>query len=407
MTSVEDALRIFFEALPPTRLETVTSSLPSALNRVLAEDVTAKTNLPRFDKAAVDGYAVKAIDSVDATDLEPRTLQITTGKTIDSKQAKQVWTGKPIPRGANAVVMLENIKQVRNNITIWNPLTPGENISKTGEDVQKGEIVLKAGARLKPQHLGLLSSLGMDTVNVFRKPKISILATGNEIVELGRKLGKYQVFDVNRLLLSSLCQELGVEPLDFGIAKDDVCEISEKLKSALKRSDAVLTSGGTSVGGSDLVPDAINRIGKPGIIVHGMAIRPAMPTALAVVLDKPVIILPGNPVAAMIGFEVFAMPLIGKLLGLTNVESRSLLNAKASKGFATTLGRKSYVRVRVSKRGNEFFAEPISTRGSSRISTMTKANGYVVVPESREGIQKGELVLVQLFDSIEMGNPHV
>jgi molybdopterin molybdotransferase len=388
-------------------LETITSPLPSALNLVLAEDVIANTNLPRFDRSAVDGYAVKAIDTIDATQLEPRTLQISNEKTIDSKQTKQVSTGKPIPKGTDAVIMLEKIKQIRDKITIRNPTTPGQNISRTGEDVQKGEIAVEAGTRLKPQHLGLLSSLGIDTVNVFRKPKISILATGNELVELGRELGENQVFDVNRLVLSSLCRELGVEPLDLGIAKDDLCEIAAKLKSGLEKSDAVLTSGGTSVGGSDLVPDAIDRIGKPGTIVHGVAIRPAMPTALAIVLGKPVIILPGNPVAAMIGFEVFAIPLIGKLVGQKNVESRYSLKAKMSKGVATTLGRRSFVRVKVSKMDEEFLAEPISARGSSRISTMSRANGYVIVPENREGVQKGELVLVQLFDSIKRDDPHV
>jgi molybdopterin molybdotransferase len=249
----------------------------------------------------------------------------------------------------------------------------------------------------------LIAALGIGEVEVFEKPKIAIIATGNELVEVGQKPRTDQVFEVNRLVISALCRELGAETVDLGIAKDDFHDILEKLKKGLKMADGVITTGGTSVGASDLVPEAVDKIGKPGVIVHGVAMRPAMPTALAVADQKPIIILSGNPVAAMFGFEVFARPLIFRLLGLKHEERRPMVEAKTTRKIASALGRKTFVRVHVFQHNDEFRAEPVSARGSGIISTMTRANGYVVVPENREGLAEGEIVSVCLFDSIDVG----
>ena len=204
-----------------------------------------------------------------------------------------------------------------------------------------------------------------------------------------------------------MCRELDAEPVDLGIVKDDEDEILGKLKIGFEMADVVMTTGGTSVGVSDLVPEVVNKIGKPGVIVHGVAMRPAMPSALAIVDGKPMIILSGNPVAAMIGFEVFARPLICRMLGLEKEERRLTVKAKITRRVSTVLGRKTFVRVRVLQRFGEFFAEPISARGSGIISTMTKANGYVVVPENREGLEEGEAVSVYLFDNVEVVDENV
>jgi molybdopterin molybdotransferase len=391
---------MFFAALRFKSLKTARISLGSALNRVLAEDVIAKVDLPRFDRSAVDGYAVKAEETFGATQSKPKIMRLTNGDAVANNGAKQVWTGNPVPKNANAVVMLEDIAQVKDRIRVWSPVTPGENVSKRGEDVRDGGVAAEVGTRLEPQHLGLIGALGVSDVEVFEKPRIAILATGNELVELGRRLRESQIFDVNRLVISSLCSKLGADTLDLGIARDDVGEISEKLRLGIGKADALITSGGTSVGGSDLVPDAVDKIGKPGVVVHGVAMRPAMPTALAVVDGKPVLVLPGNPVAAMIGFEVFARPLICKMLGMKRAEARFEVQAKVTRRMATTLGRRNYVRVCVSRIRGELRAEPISARGSSMISTMTRANGYVVVHEDREGLEEGESVPVQMFDYV-------
>lgn len=407
LTSVDEALQMFFNTLRIKKLKAVVVPLHSALNRVLAEDIIARENLPRFDRSAVDGYAVRAEDTFEASQFKPKTLRITEEDGVGGKQAKQVWTGNPIPKGANAVVMLENTKPINGEVEVWVSVTPGENVSKKGEDVRKGEVAAKAGTRLKPQHLGLIAALGIAEAKVVERPKIAILATGNELVEIGGKPREDQIFEVNRLILSALCRELDAEPVDLGIVKDDEDEILGKLKIGFEMADVVMTSGGTSVGISDFVPEVVNTIGKPGVIVHGVAMRPAMPSALAIVDGKPMIILSGNPVAAMIGFEVFARPLICRMLGLEKEERRLTVKAKIMRRVSTVLGRKTFVRVRVLQRFGEFFAEPISARGSGIISTMTKANGYVVVPENREGLEKGEAVSVYLFDNVEVADENV
>jgi molybdopterin molybdotransferase len=407
LTSIEKALQLFFDNLRIDKLNRVAVPLHEGLNRVLAEDIIAKENVPRFDRSAVDGYAVKAEDTFEASQFKPKTLQITEGEEIGGKQAKQMWTGNPIPKGANAVIMLENAKPINGEVEVWISVPPGKNVSKKGEDIQKGNVAVKAGTRLKPQHLGLIATLGIAEVKVVERPKIAILATGNELVEIGSKPREGQIFDVNRIILSALCCELGAEPVDLGIVKDNMNEILGKLKIGLKVANIVMTTGGTSVGVSDLVPEVVNKIGKPGVIVHGMAMRPAMPSALAIVDGKPIIILSGNPVAAMIGFEVFARPLICRMLGLEKEEHRLSVKAKITKKISTVLGRKTFVRVRVLQRNGEFFAEPLSTRGSGIISTMTKANGYVIVSENREGLKEGEFIPVYLFDAVEVSDEDV
>jgi molybdopterin molybdotransferase len=403
LTSVDDALSIFYGKMQIKKPETACIPLHSALNRVLAEDIIAEEDLPRFDKSAVDGYAVEAGETSKASQFKPKTFLITDRSEIHKGQTKKVWTGNPIPKNANAVLMLENAKLIGDRIEAWSSLTPGENVSKKGEDVRKGEVAVKAGTRSRPHHLGLIGALGISNVQVFEKPKIAVLATGNELVEANCELQEGQVFEVNRLVISALCRELSAEPIDLGIAKDDFNEICERLKTGLEIADMVITTGGTSVGVSDLVPEAVNKIGKPGVIVHGVAMRPAMPTALAMVHGKPIIVLSGNPVAAMFGFEVFARPLICKLMGLRKDEPRQTVKAEMMKKIVSALGRKTFVRVHVFQRNGEFFAEPISVRGSGIISTITRANGYVVVPENREGLTEGESVLVHLFDNVEAG----
>ena len=173
-----------------------------------------------------------------------------------------------------------------------------------------------------------------------------------------------------------MCRELGAETTDYGIAKDNVDEIADKIQKALKTQDAVITTGGTSVGGLDLVPDAVNKLGKPGVIVHGVALRPAMPTAVAMLEGKPVLILSGNPVAAIVGFEVFGRPMVCRLLGMSKTEPRPMLKATLTRRVASALGRKTYVRVHVTLKGGEFYAEPVSAKGSGSISTMTQSNGF-------------------------------
>ncbi|MFQ6080410.1 MAG: gephyrin-like molybdotransferase Glp [Candidatus Bathyarchaeia archaeon] len=399
LTGVDEALSTFLKELRLERLTSVRVPLHGALGRVLAEDAMAESDLPPFDRSAVDGYALRAKDTFEASQVSPKVLRLTKEGRIDEGEARQIWTGSPLPRGADAVVMLEHTKRVRGGIQVWNPVTPGHNVSRRGEDVERGEVAIKEGTRLKPHHLGLLAALGRTHVSVVEKPRVAILSTGSELVELGCKPKPAQVVDVNRLILSGLCVELGAEPLDLGIARDDLNEIKAKIQEGIDKADVVLTTGGTSVGYADLVPTAINQVAAPGVIVHGIAMRPAMPTALAILHGKPIIALSGNPVAAMIGFEVFTRPLILKLLGIES-EPRPVLRARLTRRVPSVLGRRVFLRVRAFEREGEFLAEPIRIKGAGVLTTMTKANGYVIIPEDREGLLEGEPVTVHLFDRV-------
>ena len=401
LTLTDQALQLWFSALQIGRPKMTKISLQVALGRVLAEDIVAHEDLPRFDKSAMDGYALKSADTVSASQSKPAIFQLTENQEIEGKQAKQIWTGNPIPKGADAVVMLENTRKDEGKLEVWSQLALNANVSKTGEDINKGNVVAKAGARLNPYHIGLAAALGYSQLKVAQKPKIGILATGNELAEVGTKLSGNLIYDSNKIMIANVCKELGAETTDYGIAKDNVDEIADKIKEALKTQDAVITTGGTSVGGLDLVPDAINKLGKPGVIVHGVALRPAMPTSVGMLEGKPVLILSGNPVASIIGFEVFGRPMVCTLLGMSKTEPRPMLKASLSRNVASVLGRKTYVRVKVSLRGGEFIAEPVSAKGSGLISTMTQSNGFVAVPENREGISEGETVIVHMFGSLE------
>ncbi|MDH5779340.1 MAG: molybdopterin molybdotransferase MoeA [Candidatus Bathyarchaeota archaeon] len=399
LTNIDDALSIFLRKLKPKRLEPEQVQISMGLGRVTAEDVVAENDLPPFDRSAVDGYAVRAQDTFGASQFKPRMVRVIKDEKIDEKEAREIWTGNPLSGGADSVIMLEHTKRKDGEIEVWNPVTPGENVSKMGEDVRKGQIAVKSGTRLKPHHIGLLAALGMTHVAVVRKPTIAILSTGDELVDLGHKPKMNQVMDVNRLILSSMCQELGAEAIDLGIAKDDISEIGARIREGLGKADMLITTGGTSVGYDDFVPTAIDQMGRPGVVVHGIAMRPAMPTALAIVQGKPVIVLSGNPVAAMIGFEVFVRELVLRLLGIES-EPRPMLRARLTRKVPSALGRRVFLRVQVFEKDGAFWAEPVRVKGSGILSTMTKANGYVMIPETREGLDRGESVTVHLFDRI-------
>ncbi|TRO52507.1 molybdopterin molybdotransferase MoeA [Candidatus Bathyarchaeota archaeon] len=401
LTFVNDALEKWFNVLQIEKPRESAVPLNRALNRILVADVIAKEDLPRFDKSAVDGYAVKSTETIGASQFKPFMFQITESEVVGSKQARQIWTGNAIPKGANAVVMIEHTKKIDGNLEVGIQVATGGNVSRKGEDVKKDERILRAGTRLTPYHLALLAAMGKNEIQVSKKPLVAILATGNELADVGSELLGNQIFDSNRVMLAAMCREIGAEPVDLGIAKDDMTEIGEKLKQGLHDCDVVITTGGTSVGGLDLVPDVVNNSGKPGVVVHGLALRPAMPTAVAALNGKPVLILSGNPVAAVIGFEVFARPLICRMLGMGIEEPRLSVNAVMTRNVAAALGRRTFVRVRVVRKNGEFHAEPVSARGSGAISTMTRANGFVVVPENRGGIIEGEIMLVRLFGTVE------
>lgn len=400
LTNVDEALSMFLKALKPKRLGAERVSVEEALGRVAAEDILAPDDLPSVDRSAVDGYAVRSEDTSEASQFKPKKLRLIHRGAVGRGQAMRIWTGNPLPRGATAVIMLEQTRQLKGgSIEVITAVTPGENVSRKAEDIKKGEVAVQSGARLQPHHIGFVVALGITNINVVRKPRIALLSTGNELVEFGRKPRTDQVVNSNRFVIAGLCQESGAEPLYLGIAKDNEDEIGKLIIDGLEKADVVITTGGTSVGEADLVPIVVSKLSKPGIIVHGVAMRPGMPTALGILKGKPIFILSGNPVAAIIGFEVFARPTIQKLLGVED-EPRPMARAKLTKRVAGALGRRVYLRVKAFEKAGELFAEPIRTRGSALYSTMTKANGFVIIPEDLEGLDESETVTVHLFSSL-------
>ena len=400
LTSIDKSWEKFLARLQPQRLDTVSLPLQEIHGRVIANHVRVERDLPSFNRSAVDGYALRAQDIDGASQLHPKILRLVKKSYVKEGETIEIWTGNALPKGANAVVMLEHVRKTGREIEISKPLTPGANFSKQGEDLKKKEIAVKAGTRLKPHHIGLLAASGLRRVEVVRKPEVAILATGNEVVALGSDPEPNKIIDANTIMLSGMCSELGAEAFSLGISRDSEKEIESKIKEGLKKADLIITTGGTSVGLHDLIPEVIKNIAPHSIIVHGIAMRPGMPTALAILEKKPVIICSGNPVAALIGFEVFARPLIQKMLGVKN-EERHRLRARLTRRVAGVLGRAVFLRVKVHVKEGELWAEPIRAKGSGIFTTVTRANGYVIIPTDREGLGEKEWVEVHLFDYIQ------
>jgi molybdopterin molybdotransferase len=399
LTKVEEARRRFFENIRIAEKQHEMISAFDALGRYAAAEIKAMEDVPAFDRSAMDGYALHSADTTGASTISPVTLRLTDGDPLEKGYAKRVWTGSPVPKDADSVVMLEHAKERDGEVLIMMQAFPSMNVSHRGEDWKKGETIAGKGSRLRPQDIGAIVSAGHITVEVFKKPRVGILSTGDELVEYGRRTGLGQVVDSNKIVLGHMVREVGGEPLNLGIARDQVEEIAARLRVGLETCDLILTTGGTSTGHSDLVVDACKQLGDPGVVVHGVALRPGRPTGLVSIHGKPIITLPGNPAACMIGFEFFARPLIQRML--CTREDRPTVKARLTRVIPSTLGQRTVARVRVFERAGQVFAEPIVTSGASLLKPMVRANGYVEIAEDLEGLEEGEEVQVRLWSGVE------
>jgi molybdenum cofactor synthesis domain-containing protein len=409
LTSTREALKTLTSRLPENVLEIESIPLSSALHRVLGEDLYSPIDVPAFDRAAMDGYAVRAEDTYSASVSSPILLRVVGETSVPGMvsmrkgEASLVVTGGQMPQGADAVVMIEYGKQSSDGaVEVSTEVHPAENVSRIGEDVRKGTLVLKAGQRLLPQDLGMLVCLGFDRVRVKRRPKIAVLSTGNEIHD-GPSASSGKVPDVNRPTLLNAVRELGCEPIDLGIAADEFDAIHGKLKQAIASADIILVTAGTSVGPRDFVPQVINGLGKPGLLVHGVAMRPSMPTGLGIIDGKPIFSLPGYPVSAYLAFLEFIPPLVDHLLG-TKALPTPVVRAKLARRVTGVLGSRTYIRVRVVEHEESVYAEPVSVSGAGILSSLVRSNGFIIVPENVEGYEEGEMVEVELFRPVESGN---
>ena len=411
LTRIEEALKHYFQTVEVKKLPSEETSILEAIGRVLAEDVKSEVDVPPFDRSAVDGYAVKAEDTHGASKTNPIVLDLTgTINAGDSSNAElkrsetiRVATGAHIPKDADAVVMLEYTEKLSNDrVEIYRPITSGYNVSKKGEDVKTGDVVLWRGTNLKPQDIGILAAIGRRDISVVKKPIVAVTSSGNELVEPRTQLETGKIVDINRYVLISAIKDVGGNPVDMGIIGDESGVLTDTISNGLERADMVLVSGGTSVGTRDLVPEVVNSIGKPGIIVHGIAMRPGMPTALAAIGSKPIILLPGHPVAALTAFNALVRPIIARLIGAPVKQMHNkIVRATVERRIPSRPGFRDFVRVIVHITPNGFIVEPVRVRGASVISSMVRANGILEIREEKEGVEAGEEVEVALFRRLE------
>ncbi len=406
--NVEEAWRSFLENVSIGKMNVEEVNLTESLDRVLGSDVFSTTNIPFFDRAAMDGYAVKAKNTFGASKTSPVILKIVgnveAGKpsnlTVGEMEAVKVFTGAPLPKGADAVVMVEYTEVLgEDKLIVYSSVPAGANVSKAGEDVKVGEKVLSRGTVLSPYDLSLLAALGLKKVRVFCKPKVAVFSVGSELVEPkdGETPSIGKIFDSNRYFLLSAIKKIGGEPVDLGIVSDDVELIKLKLLEASEKADLILVCGGTSVGEKDFVPQAVNQTKNSKVIVHGVSIRPGKPTALALVNGKPAVLLPGYPVSTMVAFHVFVKRIFCEMLDIPYQKYERIIKAKVTKDIPSTLGTMDFVRVSLKNVDRKLYAEPIRVSGAGVISSMVKADGFIVIPKNREGLKEGEEVEVILF----------
>ena len=399
--SVDDALKIILKEAKPSE-EVI--SLEESLERVLFEDVVSKVDIPPFDRSAMDGFAIKGKDSFGASLATPISLKIVAeskiGKlpevTVGDNEAVRIMTGAKIPEGADAVVMVEYTKESNGDLDILVPSSPGKNVSLKGEDVKKGETVLNRGRLIKPHDIGILAAIGKSKICVFRKPKVAILSTGDELVDVGEDLQNLpaKIIDVNSYTLSAMVSSLGV-PHRVGIVKDNPKKLKEAIKNSLN-CDLILASGGSSVGKKDFLPDVVKEMGK--LLFHGVSLRPGQPTGFGVIDGTPIFILPGSPVAAMVALELFVKAFLQKIQGMEVCSTYPQIKATLKRKVTSEIGRRDFVRVKLEKSDSGLFADPLSSSGSGIISSMVNADGFVIVPESMEGIEKGEETPVNAYN---------
>lgn len=414
MLSVEEALERILALVHPLAHERM--SILETLDRVLAEDVFAEQQIPPFANSAMDGYAVIAADTAGASASTPVTLRVignvaaghTTDVSVTKGTALRIMTGAPMPAGADAVVRFEDTDEgrrlqgeadagrERRHISVYTPASVNLNVRAAGEDVRAGERVLCSGARLRPQEIGVLASLGRPLVSVFRKPRVAILATGDELLEIDQPLRPGMIRNSNEYSNAALVLRYGGVPVRLGIARDNVTNLTEKLRSGLAQGvDMFLTSAGVSVGDYDVVKDVLSAMGQMNF--WQVRMKPGKPLAFGTIEGVPLIGLPGNPVSAMVSFEQFVRPAMRVMQGLPALR-KQMIEVVLDEDISNSSGRRHFTRAVVTQRDGVYYARTTGEQGSGILTSMVKANALVVVPEEVRHVTKGDLVFAQMLD---------
>lgn len=383
-------------------------SIGNALGLVLSRDIVSSEDLPGFHRSTMDGYAVKAKDTFGASESIPAFLELAgevlMGQTPDvaatQGKAVKISTGGMLPDGTDGVVMLEYCHSLdEKTIEVSRAISPLENVICPGDDFKKSTTVFKAGCKLRPQDIGLLAGLGISDVSVFRRPKVAIISTGDEIVPIKKMPEPGQVRDINSYTLSAFCKQVGAEPIIMGLCGDDFTQLQEMVKNSLDFADTVWISGGSSVGTRDMTLKVLESFDDMDLLVHGISISPGKPTIMATIGGRAVFGLPGHTASAMVVAEVFLKKFISNLLG-NNTQNSALHNnikAEMSRNVESKSGRDDFIRVRIEKKGDKLIADPVFGK-SGLISTLVDAHGLVRIERNTEGVYQGQAVDVMLFN---------
>jgi molybdopterin molybdotransferase len=399
-TSVEEVLAWIAERIHPLESEEI--ALRDACGRVLARDIVAAGAVPPFDRAAMDGYAVRAEETFGASDYVPAAFRcvgrsrpgLGCAQAVGPAEAVEVATGAPLPSGADAVVPVESARVDGDRVLVCAAFPQGRNVSRCGEDVAPGTLVLRTGRVVRPQDLGILSAVAASRVSVIRRPRVATLITGDELLPPGTPAQGFHIPDVNSVMIAALVARDGGICEVFGPLPDDRSAIRNSILDVTGRADLIIVSGGSSAGPEDHVPGIIAELGR--LIAHGLALRPASPTGFGALRDndRPVVMLPGNPVSCLCGYDFVAGPAIRRLAGRSLSWPYQARTMPLARKLPSALGRLDYARVRICN-GK---LEPLSSSGASILSSVSRADGFVIVPAGLEGYPAGALVEVHCYD---------
>ncbi len=416
MLSVEEALEKILREVDTLGTETV--PILEALGQVLAEDIESGICVPPLDNSAMDGYAVLAADTAGASEKSPRTLRVidtvmagdVSRQEVTPGTAIRIMTGAPVPAGADAVVQFEDTDEAQRKQTT--PATPaaevkvfaeagvGLNIRRAGEDIAEGATVLKQGTVLRPAEIGLLATLGRNHVKVIRRPVVAVLATGNELTELGEPLEEGKIYNSNTFSIASLVRRYGGVPKVLGIARDSEASLVEKLAQA-QDADMLLTTGGVSMGDYDMVKDILERDGE--MVFWKVRVKPGKPLAFGHIKGKngrsiPHLGLPGNTVSCMVSFELFVRPALLKMAGRQRLGKPTVEAVVEDEAIKNNAGRRIYDRAIIEKRNGRYYARLTGSRSSGVLTSMGRANGLIVIPEETPVVKKGDTVSALMLD---------
>ena len=408
LMTFDEAQRAIRDQFKPVFLGEEEAVLLEAYNRVLSENVVSTLDIPPFNRSTVDGYAVKAADTIGADEDQPATLKVSGVVNIGEQpkvalakgEAVEIVTGAPIPEGADAVVMVEDTEREGDELHVFIVVTLNENVMKKGSDLKKGDVVLKKGQVLGSSEIGVLAALGLTKAKVMKIPIVAVLSTGGEVTEPGKVLPEGKIYDINAYSLSTAVIECGAKPVYFGVVPDDKADLTKILQTALASADMVITSGGVSVGPKDYTPQIVDSLGKPGLIVYGIAVKPGKPTTVAFVGNKPIFSLPGHPTSALLMFYMLARPLIQRLGGRP-VTAMKMVRAVAGARMFSAKGRRTFIMVNLEFDTTcRLIAEPVESGASGAITTLAKADGFVEISENEQFVDVDQEVTVSLFRSV-------